>query len=97
IGVLEESYLGSGLTLSEGRIVFELGRRGEWTASGMTAELGLDPGYVSRLLAVLEKRRLIRRKPSDADGRQSIVSLTAHGRERYQFIDQRSKDDIWAL
>ena len=97
IGVLEESLLGSGLTLSEGRVVFELGRRGEWTASGMVAELGLDPGYVSRLLGVLEKRRLIARRPSEVDGRQAIVSLTARGRERYEMLDARSSDDIAAL
>ena len=51
IGVLEESLLGSGLSLSQARVVFELGRRGEWTAGGMAAELGLDAGYLSRLLA----------------------------------------------
>jgi DNA-binding MarR family transcriptional regulator/GNAT superfamily N-acetyltransferase len=97
IGALEESLLGSGLTLSEGRVVFELGRRGEWTAGGMATELGLDPGYVSRLLGALEKHRLIARRPSETDGRQAIVSLTADGRERYQFLDARSRDDIAAL
>src|SRR5262245_27122638 len=86
IGILEESLLGSGLTLSEGRVVFGLGRRGEWTAGGIAAEFSLDPGYVSRLLGGLERRRLIARRPSEADGRQAIVSLTAEGRERYQFL-----------
>jgi DNA-binding MarR family transcriptional regulator/GNAT superfamily N-acetyltransferase len=97
IGVLEESLLGSGLTLSQARIVFELGRRAEWTAGGMAADLGLDPGYVSRLLAGLEKRKLIARRPSPSDGRQAIVSLTARGRERYQFLDQHSTDEVSAL
>jgi DNA-binding MarR family transcriptional regulator/GNAT superfamily N-acetyltransferase len=97
IGVLEESLLGSGLTLSEGRLVFELGRRGEWTASGIVSELGLDAGYVSRLLGGLEKRRLVARRPSQSDGRQSIVTLTARGRERYEFLDARSKDAVAAL
>jgi len=97
VGILEESLLGSGLTLSEGRVVFELGRRGEWTASGIAADLGLDPGYISRLLGALEKRKLIARRPSELDGRQSIVSLTARGRERYEFLDAGSKDNILAL
>src|SRR5262245_64733868 len=97
IGVLEESLLGSGLTLSEGRIIFELGRRGEWTAGGICADLGLDPGHVSRLLGALEKRRLIARKRSEADGRQAIVSLTARGRERYQFLDANSSTAIGTL
>jgi GNAT superfamily N-acetyltransferase len=63
----------------------------------MAAELGLDAGYVSRLLGALEKRRLIARRPSEADGRQAIVSLTGRGRERYEFLDARSKEDIAAL
>jgi DNA-binding MarR family transcriptional regulator/GNAT superfamily N-acetyltransferase len=94
IGVLEESLLGSGLTLSQARVVFELGRRGEWTAGGMASEVGLDAGYVSRLLGSLEKRKLIARRPSETDGRQAIVSLTAKGRERYQLVDGRSQEQI---
>ena len=97
IGILEESLLGSGLGLSEARIVFELGRRGAWTAGAVATEFGLDPGHVSRLLTGLEKRKLIARKRSETDGRQAILSLTARGRERYQFLDTRSKEDIGAL
>src|SRR5262249_39004392 len=78
-------------------IMFELGRRGSWTAGAIAAEFGLDPGHVSRLLAGLEKRKLIARKRSETDGRQAILSLTARGRERYQFLDARSKPDIGAL
>jgi DNA-binding MarR family transcriptional regulator/ribosomal protein S18 acetylase RimI-like enzyme len=92
--VLEESLLGSGLTLSQARIVFELGRRGAWTAGGMVAELGIDAGYVSRLLGGLEKRKLIARRPSEADGRQAIVTLTTAGQERYRQLDTRSQNDI---
>jgi len=94
IGVLEESLLGSGLTLSEARLVFELGRRGEWTAGGMAVELGLDAGYLSRLLGGLEKRELIARRPSEADGRQALVTLTAEGARCYGQLDQRSQADI---
>lgn len=97
IGVLEESLLGSGLTLSQARVVFELGRRAEWTAGGIAGDLGLDPGYVSRLLGNLEKRKLIARRPSPADGRQTIVSLTARGRDCFETLDRRSKRDVSAL
>ncbi|MBX9590441.1 MAG: bifunctional helix-turn-helix transcriptional regulator/GNAT family N-acetyltransferase [Hyphomonadaceae bacterium] len=97
IGILEESLLGSGLSLSEGRIVFELGRRGDWTAGAIATAFGLDPGHVSRLLGGLEKRKLIQRKRSETDGRQAIVSLTAKGRERHQFLDARSREDIGTL
>jgi DNA-binding MarR family transcriptional regulator/GNAT superfamily N-acetyltransferase len=97
IGVLDESLLGSGLTLSQGRVVFELGRRVEWTAGEIAAELRLDAGYLSRLLASLEKLKLIARKPSPSDGRQTNISLTARGRERYQLLDRRSADEVSKL
>jgi len=97
IGVLEESLLGSGLTLSQGRVVFELGRRPEWTAGEIAAALGLDAGYLSRLLASLEKLKLITRKSSPTDGRQTIVSLSTRGRERYQLLDRRSSDEVSRL
>ncbi|MBO0763425.1 MAG: MarR family transcriptional regulator [Hyphomicrobiaceae bacterium] len=97
IGVLEESLLGSGLTLSQSRLIFELGRRAEWTAGAMSAELRLDQGYVSRLLAGLEKRKLISRRPSPADGRQSVVSLTARGRECFGLLDWRSTQEVSSL
>jgi len=97
IGVLEESLLGSGLTLSQGRVVFELGRRSQWTAGEIAGELRLDPGHVSRLLASLEKLKLLARKPSPTDGRQTIVTLTARGRERYQMLDRRSADEAGKL
>jgi DNA-binding MarR family transcriptional regulator/GNAT superfamily N-acetyltransferase len=97
IGVLEESLLGSGLTLSQGRVIFELGRRPAWTAGEIAAELRLDPGHISRLLASLEKLKLVARKPSPTDGRQTIVSLTARGRERYQLLDRRSADEVAKL
>jgi DNA-binding MarR family transcriptional regulator/GNAT superfamily N-acetyltransferase len=97
IGVLEESLLGSGLTLTQGRLMFELGRRTACTAGAIAAELGLDPGFVSRLLASLEKLKLIARKPSPTDGRQIIVSLTARGRERYRLLDRRSSDEVSQL
>ncbi len=94
IGVLEENLLGSGLTLSQARAMFELGRRGEWTAGGMASELGLDAGYVSRLLASLEKRSLIARRPSEADARRALVALTRKGRNCYALLDRRSQSDI---
>lgn len=97
IGVLEESLLGSGLTLSQARVVFELGRPSEWTPGGIAAELDLDAGYVSRLLASLEKRKLVARRPSEADGRQAIVSLTARGREQHALLDTRSQEHISQL
>src|SRR5438093_7183056 len=75
IGVLHEGLLGSPLSLTEGRAIWELAQRERATASELAAELGLDAGYLSRILAGFEGRGLIERKPSERDGRQVIITL----------------------
>jgi len=97
IGLLHEGLLGSPLSLAEGRIVYELGSRASATATALSAELGLDPGYLSRLLRGFEERGLIEKTASAKDGRQRILSLTASGRAVFDAIDARSGDEIGAL
>jgi len=94
IGVLQERFLGTDLTLTEGRLVYELAARERATASELIAALDLDAGYVSRLLRKLEDRGVVERQPSEADGRQSIVRLSARGHERFAAIDARSREEI---
>jgi DNA-binding MarR family transcriptional regulator len=97
IGVLHEGLLGSPLSLTEGRVVWELAQREEATASGLAAELGLDTGHLSRILGRFEKRGLIDRRPSGRDGRQVVIALTDAGRALYATIDARSRDEIAAV
>ena len=69
IGVLHEGLLGSPLSLTEGRVIWELAQRAQATASQLAAELALDAGYLSRILAGFDGRGLIDRRPSERDGR----------------------------
>lgn len=94
IGVLHEGILGSPYSLTEGRVLFELAQRGAVTPTKLSTDLGLDPGYLSRILRGFEERRLIDRRPSEADGRQSVVSLTDAGRSTFAGIDARARDEI---
>ena len=94
IGVLQERFLGTDLTLTEGRLVYELAQRERATASELIAALDLDAGYVSRLLRKLEDRGVVERQPSEADGRQSIVRLSERGHERFAAINARSREEI---
>jgi DNA-binding MarR family transcriptional regulator/GNAT superfamily N-acetyltransferase len=97
IGVLREGYLESRFSLSEVRVLFELARREETTASELGGELGLDAGYLSRLLGGFEKDDLIRKRPSEVDGRRSLLRLTERGRETFAPLDARSRSDIGAM
>src|ERR1700758_1429555 len=80
IGALHEGLLGSPLSLSEGRVIWELAQRETATATELAAELGLDAGYLSRILGGVERRGLIDRRPSERDGRRSDIALTEAGR-----------------
>lgn len=79
IGVLHEGLLGSDLSLTEARIIYELAQRPGLSASTLRDDLELDAGYISRLLKQLEGRGLVQRRPSTQDGRQHIIDLTADG------------------
>jgi DNA-binding MarR family transcriptional regulator len=83
IGVLREGYLESPFSLTEVRVLYELARSEETTASELGKELGLDAGYLSRILRGFEGRDLISKKPSKTDGRRSLLRLTEGGQETF--------------
>jgi DNA-binding MarR family transcriptional regulator/N-acetylglutamate synthase-like GNAT family acetyltransferase len=94
IGLLDEGYLKSPFSLSEVRVLYELAHQDRPTAAGLSRELGLDPGYLSRVLRSFEKRRLVSRTRSEADGRQSHLGLTARGQAAFAPLERRSHQEI---
>ena len=97
IGVLEEGLLRSPFSLTEARILYELGHGETATAARLAAELALDPGYLSRILAGFERRGLLARAPSERDGRESLLALTEEGRAAFTALDRDSAAEIGAL
>ena len=97
IGLLHEGYLESPFSLTEVRVLYELAHRERPTATELGKELGLDAGYLSRLLRGFEQRGLIRRRPSTSDGRQTLLSLTPKGRRAFAPLQARSHGEIGAL
>jgi DNA-binding MarR family transcriptional regulator/N-acetylglutamate synthase-like GNAT family acetyltransferase len=97
IGVLSDHILKSPFSLAEARIIYELAQREKATATELGGELGLDSGYLSRLLGAFKKRGLIARKPSEIDGRQSFIWLTEKGRKAYAELNGHSRNEIEAL
>jgi DNA-binding MarR family transcriptional regulator/GNAT superfamily N-acetyltransferase len=96
LGVLDESVLASGLSLTEMRVLYELAHRDGATATGLGRDLGLDAGYLSRLLSKLEARRWLRRSPAPADARQSLLVLTPSGRKAFAPIEKAAREQIAA-
>jgi DNA-binding MarR family transcriptional regulator/ribosomal protein S18 acetylase RimI-like enzyme len=97
IGVLPEDYLGSSHSLAEARVLYELGRRGQSTATQLGRELELDLGYVSRLLQALKRRGLVQGKAAPEDARRSVLTLTPKGYKSYQVLDARSRREVEEL
>jgi DNA-binding MarR family transcriptional regulator/GNAT superfamily N-acetyltransferase len=97
IGVLQEGWLKSEFSLTEARVLYELSRRDRPTATELAKELGLDAGYLSRILRGFETRGLIARQTSESDGRQSLLSITPRGRQRFAPLEAHSNDDVQAM
>lgn len=94
IGVLREGLLHSPYSLTEARILFELGHRDHVTASDLCRELGLDAGYLSRILSRLEQQGLLEKVRPDNDGRQRLLRLTPEGSSAFALLNQRSRDEV---
>jgi DNA-binding MarR family transcriptional regulator/GNAT superfamily N-acetyltransferase len=97
IGLLQEGLLDSPFSLTEARVLYELAHRDKPTAGEIGGELGLDAGYLSRILGSFEKRKLIEKIPSATDRRQSLLTLTRHGRKVFAPLEARSKAQVAAM
>lgn len=91
IGVLRKNYLDSPYSLGEMRLLYELSKGHDVTASDIGRSLDLDAGYLSRVLRKFEKSGLVSRTTSKTDARQSHLALTAKGRKVYAPAEQRSQ------
>jgi len=94
IGLLQEEFLGTDFSLTEGRVLYELAHKRESTAAAIAAALAVDAGYLSRILSAFEKKKLIAKTTSPTDGRQSILTLTAVGRKAFAPLEARSSAQV---
>jgi DNA-binding MarR family transcriptional regulator/GNAT superfamily N-acetyltransferase len=96
IGLLRQGLLGTSYSLSEARVLYELGQ-GETTAAALAQGLDIDPGFLSRMLRRLGTSGLVARTPSARDRRQAILRLTAKGRAAFAALDSRSQQETATL
>jgi DNA-binding MarR family transcriptional regulator/predicted GNAT family acetyltransferase len=97
IGALQEGLLESAFSLTEARVLYELAHRPGLTATTLGRELGIDAGYLSRILAGFADRGLLERRADALDRRQSTLWLTADGKAAFAPLDARSHTDVAAL
>ena len=97
LGVLDQHLMKSPFSLSEARVLYELAHRDDLSAKEIGAELGLDAGYLSRIVQNFDDSGLITRKPLASDRRQNRLALTAKGRQAFAKLDRSSHDEVGAM
>src|ERR1051325_6220294 len=93
IGLLHEGLLDSAFSLTEVRLLYELAHRPNGMAKELAEELGLDEGYLSRILRTFKERGLIQRERSQTDGRQVLLRLTEKGKKTFAPLEARAREE----
>ena len=94
LGVLQRGWLESKFSLTEARVLYEIKQRRRSTATDIARDLGIDAGYLSRMLRRFEKCELMRKEISPEDARQSFLSLTPRGRKAFDPLERRTERQI---
>lgn len=94
VGALQNDFLDSGMTLAEARMLFELAQPESCFADEIQRKLGLDAGFVSRVLSRFERRGWIKRARLEGDGRRRSIQLSTKGRTRFEQLDQRQREVV---
>src|SRR5438067_7608225 len=97
LGVLQHGWLDSPFSLTEARVLYEIKQGNRATASDIARELGLDAGYLSRILRRFAKSGLIRKAVSPDDGRQRFLSMTARGHNAFAALETRTERQVAAV
>jgi len=97
IGLLDDGLLNSSFSLTQVRTLYELAQREQTTAVELCRDLGLDAGYLSRILAGFQKAGLIEKKDSQQDARQTFLKLTKKGRQAFAPLNARSSEQVSAM
>jgi DNA-binding MarR family transcriptional regulator/GNAT superfamily N-acetyltransferase len=97
LGLLREGLLDTPYSLTEARAIFELAQADAIELTELRRSLGIDAGYLSRLVSRLEGAGLVTRERSAADGRRQLVRLTGKGRSAFELLDRRSGKEIARL
>ncbi|ARP99587.1 bifunctional helix-turn-helix transcriptional regulator/GNAT family N-acetyltransferase [Pseudorhodoplanes sinuspersici] len=97
IGLLQDGLLDTPFSLTQARVLYELAQQQTCTATELAAALGLDHGYLSRILRLFDERGLVAKRRGNEDGRQVVLSLTTKGRLAIAKLDQLSQHEMGTM
>ena len=90
IGLLDQHFLDSPFSLTEGRVLYEICNADECSAKKIRESIVIDEGYLSRILDSFAKRGLIKKTPSAKDGRLRMIVPTEKGKREFAKINDNS-------
>jgi DNA-binding MarR family transcriptional regulator len=94
IGLLDKTYLNSAYSIAEVRVICEISCHSNLTANDILTTLGLDKGYLSRILKTFEKQKLITKERSTTDGRVMYLKLTELGQLEFEKLDKGAATQV---
>lgn len=97
IGVLQEHLLNSDFSLTESRILYELANRDNLTSTDLCRELGLNAGYLSRVISKFQRKGLLNKNRSSSDARALQLELTEAGRQTFDELNRASQSEVVAM
>lgn len=97
LGILEKHVLDTGYSLTEARVILEIGFMRECIANDLVERLKIDRSYMSRIIAKLSKDELLIKESSPLDSRVSLIQLTPKGMALFQQLNEKSDEQIAEL
>ena len=95
LGIFDKKFLGMDFSVTEVRLIGEIGRKPTWTAGELAAYLSIDKGYMSRTMQGLEKKGLVLREKSEKDAREKILRLTEEGEKLNKRLEEKADQRIY--
>jgi len=90
LGLLDQHFLDSPFSLTEGRVLYEICNTQECSAKKIREKIVIDEGYLSRILDSFSKRGLIKKTSSSKDGRLRIIVPTEKGKKEFAKLNGNS-------
>ena len=97
LGLLDRHILSSQYSLPEARVLYELFQHQPCRSATLLEYMDIDKGYLSRILRSFERRGIVKRKKSTADGRASLLNLTKKGNKDFAVLDSASRNQLSQL
>jgi DNA-binding MarR family transcriptional regulator len=94
IGLLDQNFLDSPFSLTEGRVLYEINHMEDCSAKKIRENITIDEGYLSRILDKFRRKGLITKSPSRLDGRLQLITITAKGRAEFLRMNDHSNQLI---